>query len=62
MKVLYLCTAIPTQENYGPSVKKYIKQTVGWQEREDCILMVSLYQCDICACMRALVCMHLYLL
>lgn len=62
MKVLYLCTAIPTQKNYYLSVKACLRQAEDQQEREDCILMVSLYQCDIYACVRALACMHVYLL
>ena len=62
MKALYLCTGILTQKNYCLSVKACLRQTEDWQETEDCILMVSLYHCDIYACVCALVCVHVYLL
>jgi len=61
LKVLYLCRAIPTQENSCPSVKACLGQTENWEEREDCILMVSPYQCNISASMRVLTCVHIYL-
>lgn len=62
MKVLCLCAALPTQKNYCLGVKACLRQAEDWQDREDFILMVSLYQCDIYACVRALVCVHIYLL